>query len=243
MESFISSISNTVSSYAKVYSMTSDDNEVASAPMMKELSDMTLASADDCEKILELLVGRLESDSAYTRVKALRIMRFICQRGRPEFRHELGRKTENVRACLRTSHSLESSVTCFEKFFFDVILLFSDYRGDLDELRGDAPNVAVRDAAKELMTAIFDQSANQSSNRMPGFGSGSMSSVEPTLGTGKKMTGFGSDSAGSYSDDRSEPSKQSGFYTSSSYTPKPYASPDAPMQAPAAFAAAAVRSL
>ena len=101
MQALFNSVSNTVSSYAKVYSMTSDDNEVPSAPMMKELADLTHESAEDCEKILDLLLGRCTEESAFTRTKALRLMRFICQRGRSDFRLALSRKTENVRACLR----------------------------------------------------------------------------------------------------------------------------------------------
>ena len=118
MENFIATISNTASSYYKVYSMTSDDNEVASAPMMKELADLTHESADDCEKILDLLNGRLESDSAYTRVKALRLMRFCCQRGAATFKLDLSRKTDNVRACLRTSLSFCRFTATFTASFF-----------------------------------------------------------------------------------------------------------------------------
>jgi hypothetical protein len=100
--SIFSSISNTVVSYTKVYSLTSDDNEVPSAPMMKELSDITFESSEDSAKILELLLGRITEDSPYIRTKALRLMKYICQRGRPEFRADLARQTDLVRQCLRT---------------------------------------------------------------------------------------------------------------------------------------------
>jgi hypothetical protein len=46
----------------------------------------------------------------------------------------------------------------------------TDFRGALDEVRGDAPNVAVREAAKELMTAVFDTSAAATGQRMAGYG-------------------------------------------------------------------------
>lgn len=103
MKAIFSSVANTVTSYTKVYSLTSDDNEMPSAPQMKELSDITFESGEDSEKILELLLKRIAEESPYIRTKALRLMKYICQRGRPEFRADLARQTDLVRQCLRAS--------------------------------------------------------------------------------------------------------------------------------------------
>ncbi len=91
-----------VKGFAKVHQLTSDDNEMPSAPMMKELADLTLESAEESQSIMDNLLDRLEKDSPFTRTKALRLIKFLCMRGRADFQTDLQRKNEAVRACQST---------------------------------------------------------------------------------------------------------------------------------------------
>jgi hypothetical protein len=106
--------------YATVISLTTDDNEMPNAPMMKELADLTLASADDSSDILDSLLGRVESDAALTKIKALRLVKFMCNRARPDFQIELQRKTDSVRQCLSTCPFSLTICSCFAYFIMSV---------------------------------------------------------------------------------------------------------------------------
>lgn len=95
-------------------------------------------------------------------------MQQVARSGRIDFRRALQRETAAIKECLR------------EWCAYPVVNLThecSEFRGKLDPLRGDAFNVRVRDAAKEALEAVYDNSAASdprhamSSARMQGFGS------------------------------------------------------------------------
>lgn len=86
----------------KVQLLTTDDNEMPTHLSMKELAELTMESLTDCRAVMDQLLGRLDSDSAYSRVKALKIIKHLAQRGRPEFQMEIQRKTDPIRSCQST---------------------------------------------------------------------------------------------------------------------------------------------
>ena len=95
----LGSLFSKAKSYTKVILMTTDDNQMPPTVDMKDLADFTLESLEDCRGVMNALNDQLSSDSPFVRVKALRIMKFLCGRGRSDFQLELQRNTEAVRAC------------------------------------------------------------------------------------------------------------------------------------------------
>ena len=107
------------------------------SPTPSPLSQSTLlnlcAQCDDldtCVALVDLFLARCVDSEAHTRLKALRSLKFLCQKARQEFRIQVQRKNQPIKECV-------------------------SYRGTQDPLRGDTVNQAVRDAAKELMEVMF----------------------------------------------------------------------------------------
>eukprot|EP00898_Chlorokybus_atmophyticus_P005885 jgi/Chlat1/6298/Chrsp44S05879 len=129
---------------------TANNDDVAPVYAMNEICELTRgASLEIIRDLQDHINKRIDNKSPFVKQKALRVIR-----GDPTFRREMQRHAGAVRALVH-------------------------YKGVQDELRGDAPNKAVREAAQEAVKAMFDsepaQSTAQSSNvargRIQGFGS------------------------------------------------------------------------
>ena len=129
---------------------TSPDEVPTPGYMFNEIARITQASADACKQLEEFLMKRLKKDNVHVKLKVLRVVKHCCLQGHMTFRRDMQRHTSEVKECL-------------------------GYRGTADALHGDALNKAVRDAAQEVMTAIFDTTTQseqlQNSGRMQAFGS------------------------------------------------------------------------
>lgn len=84
----------------------------------------------------DALLSRLEVKTSNVKLKALRLLKFLCERGSPNFKRDLTRRTHIVRDCLH-------------------------WRADPHPTMGDLPNKMVREAAQEAINAIFDTEMNQ----------------------------------------------------------------------------------
>lgn len=106
-------------------------------------------TGEQIEDTAEHLATRVQHRSPNVKLKALRCVKWLCQRGNePRFRRAMTKRSGPVRTCV--SHT-----------------------GRPDPQRGDAPHKAVRDMAKETLEAMFanDGSGGGGGGRMEGFGS------------------------------------------------------------------------
>ena len=111
-------------------------------------------TGEQIEDTAEHLATRVQHRSPNVKLKALRCVKWLCQRGNePRFRRAMTKRSGPVRTCV--SHT-----------------------GRPDPQRGDAPHKAVRDMAKETLEVMFANDANGGSGgggggggRMEGFGS------------------------------------------------------------------------
>ena len=106
-------------------------------------------TGEQIEDTAEHLATRVQHRSPNVKLKALRCVKWLCQRGNePRFRRAMTKRSGPVRTCV--SHT-----------------------GRPDPQRGDAPHKAVRDMAKETLEAMFANDANRGGGggRMEGFGS------------------------------------------------------------------------
>eukprot|EP01084_Bolivina_argentea_P279333 477541_1 len=152
---------------------TTDDRNPPSGYLLKELSSRTM-SIQECQLIEDLVVKKLGKNKPYIKYKSLRIVKFLCENGSPNWRRAWQRNTDKLRDA-------------------------QQFRGPPDPIYGDAPYQQVRKAAKDAMQAVFQQSTIDSSHikqRIKGMdgggGSSSWSSSQPTASS------FGSGSRGVY---------------------------------------------
>ena len=88
-------------------------------------------TGEQIEDTAEHLATRVQHRSPNVKLKALRCVKWLCQRGNePRFRRAMTKRSGPVRTCV--SHT-----------------------GRPDPQRGDAPHKAVRDMAKETLEAMF----------------------------------------------------------------------------------------
>lgn len=74
--------------------------------------EITFESYDQSTKVLEHLLLRLKKNmSAAVKLKVLIVMKSIIQKGNPQFRRDLQRKSEEIRECLCKSSHVENSRT------------------------------------------------------------------------------------------------------------------------------------
>jgi len=157
---------------------TTDDRNPPSGYLLKELSSRTL-SISECQTIEDLVVKKLSKNKPYVKYKALRIVKFLCENGSPNWRRAWQRNTDKLRDA-------------------------QQFRGPPDPIYGDAPYQQVRKAAKDAMQAVFQQSQIDSSHiktkikGMSGdsaYGSSSNSYSSSSFSSGSK---FSSGSSGTY---------------------------------------------
>jgi hypothetical protein len=128
---------------------TSPDNNPTPAYLFDEIALVTHDAASN-EDLVSYLLKRLESPNPDVKAKVLIIMKMVCRKGNPAFRHALSRNSA-------------------------VIKETRNYHGAPDPLRGDEPSRRVRECAKDTLEAIFDSSKDERKDpvlagRIQGFG-------------------------------------------------------------------------
>ncbi|CAK0851413.1 unnamed protein product [Prorocentrum cordatum] len=135
---------------------TSSDDVPTPGYLFTEIAKATFDDVNACQQLADYLLKKLERDDPLVKVKVLRIIRHVCDQGKPEFRRAVQKRADLVKACLQ-------------------------YRGKPDPLKGDAPNKAVRDEADTAVKSVFSSDSNTNAYgmaqgagpKMQGFGSDS----------------------------------------------------------------------
>ncbi|KAJ7538892.1 hypothetical protein O6H91_11G067900 [Diphasiastrum complanatum] len=133
-------------------SATLDEDKVTPVYRLDEICDLLIASpADIVKEVVEFIFKRLEHKSPIVKQKTLRLIKYSVGKSGSEFRREMQRQSGAIRNLFH-------------------------YKGQVDPLKGDALNKAVRDTAHEAITAIFASDERTSSmedvsKRIQGFGS------------------------------------------------------------------------
>lgn len=137
---------------------TSDEDKVTPVYKLEEICDLLRSShASIVKEVSEFVLKRLDHKNPIVKQKALRLIKYCVAKSGVEFRREMQRHSVAVRQLFH-------------------------YKGQLDPLKGDAPNKAVRDSAHEAISAIFSEEnkptpVEDRTNRIQGFGS---TNYEPT---------------------------------------------------------------
>ncbi|PIK60496.1 hypothetical protein BSL78_02605 [Apostichopus japonicus] len=134
---------------------TSDDEKPIPGYIYPEVSALTYESSNQQQgtAVLSFLLDRLDKKSWNVKVKVLQIMAYVAIHGECSFRNSLRRQTKSIQEATK-------------------------YNTAPDPLHGNAPILAVRKAATELLEILFNESLLQKSSspnsftgKMEGFGS------------------------------------------------------------------------
>ncbi|XAR50669.1 hypothetical protein NMG60_11005059 [Bertholletia excelsa] len=131
---------------------TSDEDKVTPVYKLEEICELLRSShASIVKEVSEFILKRLDHKSPIVKQKALRLIKYAVGKSGSEFRREMQRNSAAVRQ-------------------------LGHYRGQLDPLKGDALNKAVRDTAQEAISAMFSADDNKVApaedlnRRIQGFG-------------------------------------------------------------------------
>ncbi|RVW69479.1 VHS domain-containing protein [Vitis vinifera] len=112
---------------------TSDEDKVTPVYKLEEICELLRSShVSIVKEVSEFILKRLDHKSPVVRQKALRLIKYAVGKSGVEFRREMQRHSVAVRQLLH-------------------------YKGQLDALKGDALNKAVRDTAQETISASLLQ--------------------------------------------------------------------------------------
>ncbi|KAG0489281.1 hypothetical protein HPP92_008092 [Vanilla planifolia] len=133
--------------------VTTDEDKVAPVYKLEEICELLRTSdASIVKEVSEFIFRRLDHKSPIVKQKALRLIKYAVGKSGTEFRREMQRNSAAIRQLLH-------------------------YKGELDSLKGDAPNKAVRDIAQEAITALFSSDDSKAAaplesinKRIEGFG-------------------------------------------------------------------------
>ncbi|KAE9621380.1 hypothetical protein Lalb_Chr01g0013091 [Lupinus albus] len=155
-------------------SATSDEDKVTPVYKLEEICELLRSShVSIVKEVSEFVLKRLEHKSPIVKQKALRLIKYVVGKSGVEFRREMQRHSVAVRQLLH-------------------------YKGQLDPLKGDALNKAVRDTAQEAIAVMFSEEnkpapAEDVNRRIQGFGN---TNFEPPSGDKKsfisEVVGIGS---------------------------------------------------
>jgi hypothetical protein len=81
---------------------TADDTKDPTGYQLRELSQHSLVSLKDASELAELLLRRVEKDSADVKYKSLKCIKYLCLHGRAEFRQDVQRESHIIKQALRT---------------------------------------------------------------------------------------------------------------------------------------------
>ncbi|KAK2977900.1 hypothetical protein RJ640_022691 [Escallonia rubra] len=131
---------------------TSDEDKVTPVYKLEEICDLLRSShVSIVKEVSEFVFKRLQHKSPVVKHKALRLIKYAVPKSGVEFRREMQRNSVAVRQLIH-------------------------YKGQLDPLKGDALNKAVRETAQEALSAIFSTDDNKTAatedltQRIQGFG-------------------------------------------------------------------------
>ncbi|KAG5229158.1 hypothetical protein OIU78_010591 [Salix suchowensis] len=132
---------------------TSDEDKVTPVYKLEEICELLRSShVTIVKEVSDFILKRLDHRSPVVKQKALRLIKYAVGKSGVEFRREMQRHSAAVRQLFH-------------------------YKGQMDSLKGDALNKAVRDTAHETISAIFSEEngkpaapAENLNKRIQGFG-------------------------------------------------------------------------
>lgn len=158
-----------------VDNVTTEDDKVAAVYRLEEVCvTLRSASLDVVREMVEYIMKRLDHRSPLVKQKVLRLIKFAAPKAGPDFKREMQRQASAIRQLVH-------------------------YKGQIDVLRGDALNKAVRETAQEAVSAVFAEdrptlAEEGAGKRIQGFGNSPID--RPSEDTAKSiiggMIGFGS---------------------------------------------------
>ncbi|XP_008805229.2 protein MODIFIED TRANSPORT TO THE VACUOLE 1 [Phoenix dactylifera] len=133
--------------------VTTDEDKVAPVYKLEEICELLRTSpAGIVKEVSDYILKRLDHQSPIVKQKALRLIKYAVGKSGNEFRREMQRHSVAIRQLFH-------------------------YKGQLDPLKGDALNKAVRDTAHEAIQAVF--------------ATDDYKVVAPVEGLNKRIQGFG----------------------------------------------------
>lgn len=148
-------------------SATSDEDKVTPVYKLEEICELLRSShVTIVKEVSDFVLKRLDHKSPIVKQKALRLIKYVVGKSGAEFRREMQRHSVAIRQLLH-------------------------YKGQLDPLKGDALNKAVRDTAQEAVSSIFSEDNN--SNYKP---------AAPSQDLNRRIQGFGNTNYEAPSEDK-----------------------------------------
>ncbi|CAI9739887.1 Hypothetical predicted protein [Octopus vulgaris] len=114
---------------------TSDDDKPIPGYLYDEVNKISYESTAYCTSLLEFLVSQLEKKSCHVKLKVLKLMTNLVEKGHPHFRQGLRRQANGIREATKFS-------------------------GPPDPLHGTVPYLVVRQMAQNLSEVLFDADYN-----------------------------------------------------------------------------------
>ncbi|KAF1776403.1 Armadillo-type fold [Phytophthora cactorum] len=139
---------------------TSKDDTPTPGYLYGEIARMTQHSYDTCTKVQDFLISRVKNKHHTIKYKALQVIKHVCREGRVDFKREMQKHIPTIKECLQ-------------------------FRGVPDPLKGDEYYRRVREAAKEVLDAIYD------TDNAPGLGGMGMSARIQGVGANPNDNGGG----------------------------------------------------
>ncbi|KAK8971074.1 VHS domain-containing protein [Platanthera guangdongensis] len=133
--------------------VTADEDKIAPVYKLEEVCELLRTShASIVKEVSEFILKRLDHKSPIVKQKTLRLIKYTVGKSGAEFRKEMQRNSASLRQLVH-------------------------YKGNLDPLKGDALNKAVRTTAQEAISSIFSSDDNNATvpvdsinKRIEGFG-------------------------------------------------------------------------
>ncbi|KAK2192390.1 hypothetical protein NP493_30g01019 [Ridgeia piscesae] len=130
--------------------------------MYQQLCEITFSSGSNCQQLLDHLVSRLNDHSCHVKLKVLKIMKYLVERGHPQFRQNLRRTSQGITDTTKYSGGPGSAFSSLVRTEAKVLceLLFNVADNDSEVTR---PQVTQH-------TVTGGMGSSQTSGKMQGFG-------------------------------------------------------------------------
>lgn len=139
-------------------SATSDEDKVAPVYKLEEICELLRSShVSIVKEVSDFVLKRLDHKSPIVKQKALRLIKYAVGKSGAEFRREMQRHSVAIRQLLH-------------------------HKGQLDPLKGDALNKAVRETAQEAVSAIFSEENSNNNYK---------AAAAPSQDLNRRIQGFG----------------------------------------------------
>ncbi|EGD81367.1 hypothetical protein PTSG_02086 [Salpingoeca rosetta] len=110
---------------------TSDKPDPTPGYMFTDIAKLTFESSQMSMDLMDYLLARVKKKSVYTKIKALKILKYLVEKGHEGFFKDLQRRSDDIRQAM-------------------------EFKGAVDPLHGDTFNKQVREHASKLMEALFN---------------------------------------------------------------------------------------